>query len=104
MPMYDFECAVCGRTFESFAHVDGRYDIVCPYCGGQANVVILSTPAVHFDIDPYYDKGLGCVVKSRADKRAKMREKGLEEDDGSLYKKAKEILEEHAERNKGHRS
>ena len=102
MPMYDFECVVCGKTFESFASVEHRYDIVCPECGGQTRIVILSTPAVHYDIEPYFDKGMGCVVKSRADRRRKMIERGLEEDDGSLYKKAKEILEEHAERNKGH--
>ena len=37
MPMYEYECADCSRTFdekESFEEHDRHKEIRCPHCGG----------------------------------------------------------------------
>jgi len=46
MPMYEFECADCSRTFdakETFEEHDRHKEIRCPHCGGT-NVHQLVTP------------------------------------------------------------
>ncbi|WP_159452225.1 FmdB family zinc ribbon protein [Singulisphaera sp. GP187] len=46
MPMYEFECADCSKTFdekETFEEHDRHKEIRCPHCGGT-NVHQLVTP------------------------------------------------------------
>lgn len=46
MPMYEFECADCSKTFdvkETFKEHDEHKEVRCPHCGG-ANVHQLVTP------------------------------------------------------------
>jgi putative FmdB family regulatory protein len=44
MPLFDYQCAACGRTFEHL--VRGRESAVsCPACGGAKVRKLLSVPA-----------------------------------------------------------
>lgn len=44
MPLFDYQCAACGRTFEQL--VRGRETAVaCPACGGAKVRKLLSIPA-----------------------------------------------------------
>ncbi|MBX6315686.1 MAG: zinc ribbon domain-containing protein [Isosphaeraceae bacterium] len=46
MPMYEFECADCAKTFtaqESFEEHDQHREVKCPHCG-STNVHQLLTP------------------------------------------------------------
>ncbi|MFQ5860019.1 MAG: FmdB family zinc ribbon protein [Dehalococcoidia bacterium] len=36
MPIYDYECASCGRSFELRQSFDAETEEVCPVCGGRA--------------------------------------------------------------------
>ena len=33
MPLYEFDCRACGRTFEKLVRVGGEADVGCPECG-----------------------------------------------------------------------
>ncbi|HEV8197343.1 MAG TPA: zinc ribbon domain-containing protein [Gemmatimonadales bacterium] len=43
MPIYDFSCLDCGRTFDELMRSDTRVE--CPGCGGARVERILSLPA-----------------------------------------------------------
>ena len=58
MPLYDYDCAACGRRFEVVhgVHVDGP--TTCPLCGKGPVRKAISAPAVHY-------KGSGWAKKER---------------------------------------
>jgi putative FmdB family regulatory protein len=58
MPVYDYDCAACGRRFEVVhgVHVDGP--ATCPLCGKGPVRKAISAPAVHY-------KGSGWAKKER---------------------------------------
>lgn len=58
MPLYDYQCAACGRRFEVVhgVHVEGP--TVCPLCGKGPVRKAISAPAVHY-------KGSGWAKKER---------------------------------------
>jgi putative FmdB family regulatory protein len=58
MPNYDYECANCGRRFESSHGVHAPSPTSCPLCGGGPVRKAISAPAVHF-------KGSGWAKKER---------------------------------------
>jgi len=33
MPLYDYKCLECGKTFDSFRKVEERMTVYCPECG-----------------------------------------------------------------------
>jgi putative FmdB family regulatory protein len=33
MPLYDYECLECGKTFDKFKKVEDRFSVYCPNCG-----------------------------------------------------------------------
>ena len=35
MPMYQYVCPTCGKTFEELLPIDQRDSAVCPACGGK---------------------------------------------------------------------
>jgi putative FmdB family regulatory protein len=45
MPMYDFECSKCSKTFEVFKHMSEEKEVTCE-CGGNAVQLIccINTP------------------------------------------------------------
>ena len=58
MPLYDYECAACGRRFEVFhgVHADGPTS--CPLCGKGPVRKVITAAAVHY-------RGSGWAKKER---------------------------------------
>lgn len=46
MPLYDYRCQDCHGQFEA-QHPIEAHSPACPVCGGRAEKVILSAPAMH---------------------------------------------------------
>ena len=58
MPLYDYDCAACGRRFELVHGVHAEPPTVCPLCGSGPIRKAISAPAVHY-------KGSGWAKKER---------------------------------------
>lgn len=58
MPLYDYDCAECGRRVEVVHGVYAPGPTHCPNCGGGPLRKAISAPAVHF-------KGSGWAKKER---------------------------------------
>jgi putative FmdB family regulatory protein len=58
MPLYDYDCAACGRRFEVVHGVQAEGPTVCPICGRGPIRKTISAAAVHF-------KGSGWAKKER---------------------------------------
>jgi putative FmdB family regulatory protein len=63
MPLYDYDCAACGRRFEAIHGVYGDPPAACPLCGSGPVRKAIGAPAVHF-------KGSGWAKKERRAKPA----------------------------------
>lgn len=79
MPLYEFECNICGKIVEEFFQIKSRPDFVdCPVCHNKAKRIISITgkdwfkPFWHDDIDlePVY-------IKSKRHYKEICQEKGL---------------------------
>ena len=47
MPIYDYSCHDCGRTYDIFHKVrEVSEDIICPGCGSTRHTRLLSAPAI----------------------------------------------------------
>jgi putative FmdB family regulatory protein len=60
VPLYEYECAKCGRRTEKIESVDGPHLKKCPHCGGKV-AQLLAAPAIQF-------KGAGWYVTDYAKK------------------------------------
>jgi putative FmdB family regulatory protein len=58
MPLYDYDCAACGRRFEAIHGVHEDSPASCPLCGSGPVRKAISAPAFHF-------KGSGWAKKER---------------------------------------
>jgi putative FmdB family regulatory protein len=58
MPLYDYDCAACGRRFEVVHGLHASAPEACPLCGGGPVRKAVTAPAVHF-------KGSGWAKKER---------------------------------------
>ena len=58
MPLYDYDCAACGRRFEVIHGVHAEGPAACPLCGKGPIRKAISAPAVHY-------KGSGWAKKER---------------------------------------
>jgi putative FmdB family regulatory protein len=58
MPLYDYDCAACGRRIEVVHGVHAPGPTHCPNCGSGPLRKAISAPAVHF-------KGSGWAKKER---------------------------------------
>jgi len=61
MPLYEYECSVCGHRFELIRRFSDPPADTCPACGQGPLNKLLSAPAVHF-------KGTGWYVTDYAKK------------------------------------
>jgi putative FmdB family regulatory protein len=62
VPLYEYECAKCGKRFEKIEKVTAPHRQKCPACGGRAER-LLAPPAFQF-------KGSGWYVTDYASKSA----------------------------------
>ena len=108
MPTYDYQCEKCNTVFEEVRHISDRKNVVCPSCGSdKIRQVFITAPMIFGDMQPHYNRGMGCHVTGKKDYERKKKEKGLVEMGDSCYEKEwKETLAEHAERkrNQGNRA
>ena len=58
MPLYDYECAACGRRFEVFHGVHAEGPTSCPLCGEGPVRKVITAAAVHY-------RGSGWAKKER---------------------------------------
>jgi putative FmdB family regulatory protein len=58
MPLYDYDCAACGRRFEVFHGVDADGPTSCPLCGKGPVRKAITAAAVHY-------RGSGWAKKER---------------------------------------
>jgi putative FmdB family regulatory protein len=58
VPLYDYDCANCGRRFEVIHGVHADSPTTCPLCGGGPVRKAITAPAVHY-------KGSGWAKKER---------------------------------------
>jgi putative FmdB family regulatory protein len=60
MPLYEYECFVCGHRFERIRRVADASDMTCPECSGSVRR-LLSAPALQFKGSGWYvtDYGKG---------------------------------------------
>jgi putative FmdB family regulatory protein len=46
MPIYDYQCRACGKTYDVFHKVrEVIEDVVCPSCGSGEHMRLLSAPS-----------------------------------------------------------
>ena len=78
MPLYEYECDVCGHRFEKIQKFSDPLEDTCPKCGGHVHK-LMSSPAIQFKGSGFYitdyPKGeKGTAPKSdggKADREAK---------------------------------
>ena len=58
MPLYDYDCAACGRRFEVIHGVHAEGPSSCPLCGSGPVRKAIAAPTIHF-------KGSGWAKKER---------------------------------------
>lgn len=83
MPIYEFECDLCGQRNETFFGMNDEKVLKCLNCGSSMRR-LFSLPALTGDARMtqgwnYFDYGLGQHVTSKADRDRKMKAKGLVE-------------------------
>lgn len=67
MPLYEYECFLCGHRFEKIRKVANASDVECPECGGRVRRM-LGVPALQFKGSGFYitDYGKGNGGRSTA--------------------------------------
>ena len=67
MPLYEYECFVCGHGFERIRKVADASAVSCPECGGKVRR-LLGVPALQFKGSGWYvtDYGKGTSNRSTA--------------------------------------
>lgn len=67
MPLYEYECFLCGHRFERIRRVADAAGVTCPECDGKVRR-LLSAPALQFKGDGWYvtDYGKGNSGQSSA--------------------------------------
>lgn len=66
MPLYDYDCAACGRRFEVIHGVHDGPPEQCPLCGSGPVRKAFAAPAVHFKGSGWAKKERRAAVKSRS--------------------------------------
>ena len=90
MPLYDYDCAACGRRFEVIHGVHADPPASCPLCGSGPVRKAISAPTVHFKGSGWAKKERRAAVKTGApsghgdeDSADKGSDKGSSTDSGS---------------------
>ncbi len=70
MPLYEYECFVCGEHFEKIRRVADASRMECPKCGGKVRR-LLGVPALQFKGSGWYVTDYGKGNSKRSDALAK---------------------------------
>lgn len=90
MPIYEYDCASCGKRTEAIQRVGERPLKICPRCGGKLKKAF-SAPAVHF-------KGSGWYVTDYAGAKGEQKKKEASADSKEGSAEAKDSSGEKAEK------
>jgi putative FmdB family regulatory protein len=71
MPLYDYDCANCGRRFEAIHGVHAAGPTTCPLCGGGPVRKAITAAAVHFKGSGWAKKERGAAARAGSAKTAK---------------------------------
>lgn len=56
MPIYDYRCSDCGKTYDVFHKVrEVKEDVVCPHCHSSAHLRLISAPSIRVKGRGAYD-------------------------------------------------
>ncbi|HEY4633592.1 MAG TPA: zinc ribbon domain-containing protein [Candidatus Limnocylindrales bacterium] len=66
MPLYDYDCAACGRRFEVIHGVHADGPAACPLCGEGPVKKAFAAPAIHFKGSGWAKKERRAAARSRA--------------------------------------
>ena len=66
MPLYDYDCAACGRRFEVIHGVHADPPASCPLCGSGPVRKAISAPTVHYKGSGWAKRDRRTAVKSGA--------------------------------------
>lgn len=66
MPLYDYDCAACGRRFEVIHGVHADPPTSCPLCGKGPIKKAISAAAVHYRGSGWAKKERHSAIKSRS--------------------------------------
>jgi putative FmdB family regulatory protein len=66
LPLYDYDCAACGRRFEVIHGVHADPPASCPLCGSGPVKKAISAPTVHYKGSGWAKKERRAAVKSGA--------------------------------------
>jgi len=69
VPLYEYECAKCGKHFEKIEKFEGPYLKKCPSCGGKVER-LLSAPAIQFKGTGWYVTDYAKSSSSGGDKQS----------------------------------
>lgn len=84
MPIYEYECEMCGSRFERFQHFSDEPVQACPDCGGSVTRVIQPVGIIF--------KGSGFYVTDNRQVPAKETSKELPSDDVGKAKKEEKAV------------
>lgn len=73
MPLYEYECFLCGHRFERIRRVADASAMTCPECGGKVRR-LLGVPALQFKGSGWYVTDYGKGNGSRSTALAKTEE------------------------------
>jgi putative FmdB family regulatory protein len=71
MPLYDYDCANCGRRFEAIHGVHAAGPATCPLCGGGPVRKAITAAAVHFKGSGWAKKERGAAARAGSSKTTK---------------------------------
>ena len=88
MPLYEYQCAKCGKKSEFIQNFKDPHETVCPACGGALKK-LLSSPAVQFKGSGFYatDYGKSGGSKGEQNEKSEKSEKSEEKKDSSMVEK-----------------
>jgi len=66
LPLYDYDCAACGRRFEVIHGVHAEPPPACPLCGGGPVRKAITAASVHYKGTGWAKKERRAAVKSSA--------------------------------------
>jgi putative FmdB family regulatory protein len=109
MPIYEYDCAACGRRTEAIQNVGEKHLKVCPHCGGALKKAF-SAPAIQFKGSGFYltdyarGSGAGDSAsgegKSDSGEKAEKSEKAERSEKAEKSEKAAEASEKSAKSGK----
>ena len=81
MPMYEYQCPICGQYYEEFASLEDYNKPITCECGEEAVRIIGSAPAIDTsnlegNFTPYYDGQLDQHFQSKSQKDKWLKDNG----------------------------